>query len=428
MKHSLEYAKVARGKFLASPRRFTALVMAVVAACLVVASDGRGAQSQTSECFPIPAYRTNDTNAIANAIENHRCVKFKANTTYWIDGRVIKVPAGRTILGAPGNTIKLRSYGPNNNKCQMVGPHGHAQTRHRHCAAYFLWNNTNASGIVIDGLNIDGRRGNLRYGTKYHGGTAISFKRLDGGRSRGVRIRNTKISNWPGVSIYSSAFRNLELRNVRSRNPGRGGIVISAAMQDRDGRRAHTVSTGVRFVGVSSTGSGDDALAMMGVKGFLVRNSVGSTRATRPVETPTGAIDLHGAGLALRNVQGANTKPNVVGFETTNSRNSGVFIARYPKYPGPHPKNIFITDSYIVGPGLNGIKVEVASPYSENIRIESNRRIVGARKTAAVQFKNLSGTGKVNITPSTYKNNANLDLPRLACNGVTGVTGNNGRC
>jgi hypothetical protein len=428
MKLPIAYAKVTRGKFLASHRRFMALVGAVFVAFLLVASVGRGAESQTSECFPIPAHRTNDTNAIASAIENHRCARFKANTTYWIDGRVIKVPAGRTILGAPGNSIKLRSYGPNNNKCQMVSPHGHAKTRHRHCAAYFLWNNTNASDIVIDGLNIDGRRGDLRYGTKYHGGTAISFKRLDGERSEGVRIRNTKISNWPGVSIYSSAFRNLVLKNVRSRNPGRGGIVISAAMQDRDGRRAHTISTGVRFIGVSSTGSGDDALAMMGVKGFLVRNSVGSTRATGPVETPTGAIGLHGAGLALRNVQGANTKPNVVGFETSDSHNAGVLVARYPKYPGPHPKNIFITDSYIVGSGFNGIKVEVGSPYSENIRIESNRRIVGARKTAAVQFKNLPGSNKVNVAPSTYQNNANLDTPELACNGVTGITGNNGRC
>ena len=135
-------------------------------ACLLAASAGGEVKRQTSECFPIPAFYDNDTDAIANAIKNHSCAKFKANTTYWIDGRVVNVPAHRTILGAPGHTIKLRSYGPNNDKCEMVGPHGYARDHHMHCTASFLFNATNASGIVIDGLNIDGRRGDLRYGAE----------------------------------------------------------------------------------------------------------------------------------------------------------------------------------------------------------------------------------------------------------------------
>jgi len=427
MKYPLECAKVTCRKFLGLRPQFTALIVALSAACLLMVADGRDAESQPSECFLIPAHHTNDANAIAIAIKNHRCAKFKANTTYWIDGRVIPIPAGRTILGAPGNLIKLRSYGPNNNNCQMVGPHGQAHTRHRHCAAYFLWNGTNASGIVIDGLNIDGRRGELRYGTRYSGGAAISFKRLDGRRASGIRIRNTKISNWPGASIFSGAVNDLELRKVRSRNAGRSGIVIRAEMHNPSAS-VETTSTNVRFINVSSTGNGDDAIAMMGVKGFMVRDSVGSTRETGPVEAANGKIALYGAGLALRNVRGTNIRPNIVGFETSNSHNSGVYITRDPALPGPHPGNIFITDSYIVGPGRNGVLVEVGSPYSDNFRIESNRRIVGARNTAAVRFSKRSGTGRVNIAPSTYRNNSNLDLPRLVCEGVTGVTGNNGRC
>ena len=97
---------------------------------------------------------------------------------------------------------------------------------------------------------------------------------------------------------------------------------------------------------------------------------------------------------------------------------------------GPHPDNIFVTDSYIVGAERNGVLVEVRRGIAilDNIRIESNRRIDGAREVAAVRFSNLSGTGKANIGPSTYKNNANLDVPALACERTTGVTGGDGRC
>jgi hypothetical protein len=85
---------------------------------------------------------------------------------------------------------------------------------------------------------------------------------------------------------------------------------------------------------------------------------------------------------------------------------------------------------YKVGSGLNGVRVMMkrGSPYSENIRIESNWRMAGARKTAAVRFVNLFGTGRVTVAPSTYKNNRRLDSPTLACEGITGVTGSDGRC
>ena len=147
---------------------------------------------------------------------------------------------------------------------------------------------------------------------RFPGGTAINFKRLDGGRATGVRIRNTNISNWPGVSIFSGAFDDLELRNVHSRNSGRDGIVINASMKDQ-GRTRQTISTRVRFINVHSTGSGDDALALSGVSGFMVKDSMGSTRNTGPVEAANGKTALYGAGLALRNVQGTNANPTSTG-------------------------------------------------------------------------------------------------------------------
>ena len=85
-----KHTKTTLGRVFEPLRQFGALTAAIGMACLLAASAGGEVKSQTSECFPIPAFYDNDTDAIANAIKNHSCAKFKANTTYWIDGRLSK--------------------------------------------------------------------------------------------------------------------------------------------------------------------------------------------------------------------------------------------------------------------------------------------------------------------------------------------------
>lgn len=406
-------------------RRIVAYLTIMV--CILLLVEEQNAQSQVNECYQIPANGMDDTQVIRQAINDpaNSCVQFMSNTAYWIDGSQINVPANKTINGAPGNSINLLSYGPDNSRCEIVGPHGEVEQNHRHCSASFLRNDTDATGIVIDGVKVNGRRDSLEYGTRYPGGSAISFARPDGGRSLGVRIQNTTISNWPGVSIFSGGFADLEIANAQSRNPGRGGFIITS--QASNG----VSSQNVRFLNIESTGSGDDALAMLGVNGFLVRDSNGSTRSTNPVEDSQGKITLHGAGLALRNVRGTDAEShNVIRFDTRNAKNAGILIERDVSQGGPNPKNIWVYDSYIVGSDRNGVRVLVAagSPYSDNIRIQSNRKIDSASGYPVVLFRNI-GSGTADISPSTYHNNTQLvGTPKLDCVSVTGVTGSDGRC